>query len=381
MTTKKKTKTKTKTKNKASKTTKRTNPARKKKSVKNRVEAHRRNSIYAKVLAISDPEQRRVAEGVFQRTYIAPKLLAKEAALHQTRWIGHRYMTPLQATQQFNDAYLIAYRRVWARHFSATEAPGKQPIEASFAMNDLADMTSLWTSRQRADELGMPYDLFCEIIMERWIVGRKAKQPPLPNQMCSGKLFNGWMRGHPTWAEISERLFLPDWDARFFAEPISDDPVHAAAMRMLHADVLYAKDRPARLARYLSVYGPLTEERAGTMFDPDLVRDAMALVCESADVSSASGAYVPACIGNRTNERDAPCHTCQFAVQCSTLKRKVTRKLIAIGGSADPRADRRRQQNRDSQRRRRDKLRREAAEKEATASVSLSAEGKMSAAP
>ncbi|GEM_PF-1730235 len=375
MTTKKKAKTKT------SKTTKRTNPARKKKSVKNRSDAHRRNSIYAKVLAISDPEQRRVAEGAFQRTYVAPELPAKEAALHQTRWIGHRYMTPLQATQQFNDAYLVAYRRVWARHFSATEAPGKQPIEASFAMNDLADMTSLWKARQHADELGMPYDLFCEIIMERWIVGRKAKQPPLPNQLCSGKLFNAWMRGHPTWAETSERLFLPDWDECFFVEPISDDPVYAAAMRMLHADVLYAKDRPARLARYLSVGGPLTEERAGTMFDPDLVRDAMALVGESADVGNASGAYVPACIGNRTNERDAPCHTCQFAVQCSALKRKVTRKLIAIGGSGNPRADRRRRQNRDSQRRRRDKLRRETAAKVAASSASSDMGGKMSAAP
>lgn len=352
MTTKKKTKTKT------SKTTKRTNPARKKKSVKNRGEAHRRNSVYAKVLAISDPEQRRVAEGTFQRTYIPSTLLAKEAARHQTRCIGHRYMTPLQATQQFNDAYLVAYRRVWARHFSVTEAPGKQPIEASFAMNDLADMTSLWKARQRADELGMPYDLFCEIIMERWIVGRKAKQPPLPNQLCSGKLFNGWMRGHPTWAETSERLFLPDWDARFFAEPISDDPVHAAAMRMLHADVLYAKDRPARLARYLSVDGPLTEERAGTMFDPDLVRDAMALVGESADVDTATDAYVPACIGNRTDERDAPCRTCPYTAQCSALKRKVTRKLIATGGSGDPLADRRRQQDRERQQRRREELRR-----------------------
>lgn len=352
MTTKKKAKTKT------SKTAKRTNPARKKKSVENRDEAHRRNSLYAKVLAISDPEQRRVAEGAFQRTYIAPKLLAKEGALHQTRWIGHRYMTPLQATQRFTSDCIAMYRRIWARHFNASEAPHKQHIEDSFAMNDRADMTSLWKARQCADELGMPYDLFCEIIMERRIVGLKNKRPPLPNQLRSGKLFNGWMRGHPTWAETSERLFLPDWDARFFAEPISDDPVHAAAMRMLQADVLYAKDRPTRLARYFSVDGPLTEERAGAMFDPDLVRDAMALVAEPADVGNASGAYVPACIGNRTNERNAPCQTCQFAEQCSALKRKATRKLIAIGGSGDPRADRKRKKDRDRQRKHRDGLRR-----------------------
>lgn len=353
MTTKKKAKTKTK-----AKTTKRTNPARKKKSPKNRIEAYRRDGVYAKVLAIADPEQRRVAEGGFQRTYIAPELLAKEAALHQTRWIGCRYMTPLQATQQFNGEYIAAFRRAWARHFSAVEAPGKQPIPASFAMNDLADMTSLWKARQEADARSMPYDVFCDIVMERWIAGRKTKQPPLPNQLLSGKLFDAWMRGHPAWAETSERLFLPDWDARFFAEPISDDPVHAAAMRALHADVLHAKDRPARLARYLSAGGPLTEARAGTMFDPTLVRDAMALVVEPADVGIATDAYVPACIGNRTDGRDAPCRTCPFTTQCSALKRKVTRKLIAIGGSGDPLADRRRQQDRERQQRRRDELRR-----------------------
>lgn len=340
---------------------KRANSARKKKSPKNRIEAYRRNGVYAKVLAIADPEQRRVAEGCFQRTYIAPELLAREAALLQSRWIGHRYMTPLQATQQFSEAYLAAYRRVWARHFSATEATGKRPIEASFAMNDLADMTSLWKARQRADALGMPYDLFCEIVMERWIVGRKAKQPPLPNQLCSGKLFNGWMRGRPTWAETSERLFLSDWDERFFVEPISDDPVHAAAMRVLHADVLYAKDRPARLARYLSAGGPLTKARADTMFDPTLVRDALPLVVEPTHVGIATDAYLPACMGNRTDERDAPCRTCPFTAQCSALKREVTRKLIAIGGSGNPRADRRRQKDRDRKRKKRDELRKKSA--------------------
>lgn len=337
---------------------KRPNPARKNKSPKNLLEAHHRHREYEQILTISDPDKRRVAEGCFQRTYIAPELLARESALHQSRWIEYRYMTPLQATQRFNDEYIAAFRRTWARHFSTKSASRKQPIPASFAMNDLADMTSLWKARQEADARNMPYDVFCDIIMERWIAGRKTKQPPLPNQLCSGKLFDAWMRGHPTWAETSERLFLPDWDVRFFAEPISDDPVHAAAMRALHADVLYAKDRPTRLARYLSAGGPLTEMRAGRMFDPALVHDALALVVEPADVDTATDAYVPACIGNRTDKRDAPCRTCPYTAQCSALKRKVTRKLIATGGSGDPLADRRRQQDRERQQRRREELRR-----------------------
>ena len=336
-------------------------PARKKSSAKNIMEAQSRDAAYQRTLRSTDPVERQVGELVFQRTYIDKGLVAKEASLLHTRWVGNRYMSPVQATQAFTNAYVDAYRAVWARHFDPAEAPHKQPCGSSLALNDRADMTSLWQARQKADELGMPYDLFCDIIMERWIVGRKAKQPPLPNQLLSGKLINAWMRGHPTLAEASERLFLPDWDRRFFMEPSGEDPVHAAAMRALRADVLHAKDRPAQLARYLGVGGPLTEARAKAMFEADMVRDALATVAVPATITDAPEGYVPACLGNRNDVRDMPCHSCPFVAQCSGVKRKVTRALHAAGCSGDPRADRRREQNRDSQRRHREKQQRQLA--------------------
>jgi hypothetical protein len=323
-------------------------------STNNMIEAQSRDAAYQRAMKSTDPVERQVGELVFQRTYIDKGLLAKEALLLPNRWIGNRYMSPLQATQAFTDAYIAAYRAAWERHFDPSEAPHKQPCKSSFALNDRADMTSLWKARQKADQLGMPYDLFCDIIIERWIVGRKTKQPPLPNQLLSGKLFDAWMRGHPTWAEASERLFLPAWDRRFFMEPLGEDPVHAAAMRALRADVLHAKDRPARLAGYLGADGPLTEARAGSMFDADLVRDALAMITVPAKVNEASEGYVPACIGNRNSAQGMPCHSCPFAVQCSGVKRKVTRALNAAGSSGDPRADRRREQNRESQRKHRE---------------------------
>lgn len=337
------------------------NPARKKTSTTNMMEAQSRSAAYQRLLRSTDPLERQVGELSFERTYIDKDLLAQEASLLPNRWVGNMYMTPLQATQAFTEAYIAAYRAAWGRHFDPSEAAHKQPCKSSFALNDRADMTSLWKARQKADQLGMPYDLFCDIIMERWIAGRKTKQPPLPNQLLSGKLFDAWMCGHPTWAEASERLFLPVWDRRFFMEPLGEDPVHAAAMRALHADVLHSKDRPARLARYLGADGPLTEARAKAMFEADMVRDAMAMVTVPAKVSDAPDGYLPACIGNRTNARDMPCHNCSFAVQCSSVKRKVTRALNAAGVSGDPRADRRREQNRKSQRKHREEQRRKLA--------------------
>lgn len=341
--------------------TKRPNPARKKASAKNMMEAQSRDASYQRALKSADPVKRKVGELVFQRTYIDKGLLAKEALLLRTRWIGNRYMSPVQATQAFTEAYIAAYRAAWARDFDHSEAPHKQPCTPSLALNDRSVISSLWRARQKADELGMPYDLFCEVVMERWIVGRKAKRPPLPNQLISGKLFGAWMRGHPTWAETGERLFLPAWDRRFFMEPSGEDPVHAAAMRALSADVLHAKDRPARLARYLGAGGPLTEARAKVMFEADVVRDALAMVAVPAEVNEAPEGYAPACIGNRSDVRDMPCHNCPFAVQCSSVKRKVTRALNASGVSGDPRADRRREQNRNSQRKHREEQRRKLA--------------------
>lgn len=339
---------------------KRPNPARKKTSTNNMMEAQSRQAAYQRVLRLADPVEQRLGELCFQRTYIDKELLAKEASLLSTRWVGSRYMSPLRATQAFTDAYIAAYRAAWARYFDATEAPHKQPVRLSFALNDRADMTSLWQARQKADELGMPYDLFCEIVIEQWLDGRKTKNPPLPNQLCSGKLFPAWMRGHPTWDEMGERLYRQDWDQRFFIDPVGADPVHAAALRALHADVLRAKDRPARLARYLGTDGPLTPPRAVSMFDASLVRDARALASNAAEptvTAHTHEAYVPACIGSRSSLAGAPCHNCAFAAECSAVKRKVTRALGAAGASGDPRADRRRQQNRESQRKSRDKKR------------------------
>lgn len=340
---------------------KRPNPARKKMSVKNMADAQRREVVYQKVLGLASPTARQVGEISFQRTYIDKGLLASEPSLMPTRWVGNRYMSPLQATQAFTEAYIEAYRAAWDRRFDASEAPFKQPCKTSFAMNDRQDMTCLWKARQKADELGMPYDLFCDIVIERWLYGRKTKKPPLPNQLCSGKLFQGWMRGHPTWDEMGERLYLTTWDRRFFTEPLGEDPVHAAAMRALHADVLHAKDRPARLARYLGANGPLTEARATAMFEAHLVRSAMALTSDPANQTDAAEGYVPACIGNRSSSKKSPCYVCPFVTQCSTLKKLGTQALNAAGSSSDPRADRRRQQDRESQRRRRDKKRNELA--------------------
>ena len=104
---------------------KRPNPARKKASAKNMMEAQSRDASYQRALKSADPVERQVGELVFQRTYIDKGLLAKEALLLRTRWVGSRYMSPVQATQAW-----------WVAGTSAVAVP-----------RDLEVTNLVWSSR------------------------------------------------------------------------------------------------------------------------------------------------------------------------------------------------------------------------------------------
>lgn len=328
----------------------------KKKTARQREAAHKRVAELNAIHWMDDPKERRIANARFQRKYVKPELLTREGHLQYTKWTEYRYMSPLECTERFAQEYLAAYRRAYARHFDPKVARTKQPIKPNFGQNSVAEMNSLWVARQLADELGMPYDVFLDILIEGKIVGDKWRQPPLPNQLLSGSHTRARLRSRPTPGEVSERLFKPDWDRRFFAARSDDDPVQAAAMLDLKVIVLHASDRPQQLAKYMGIPGLLSEARARTLFDADLVDKALALRPVIRPWTSvASGDYVPACIGNRNTQRHSPCHHCPVVVDCTNFKRTVTRSLIHTTGTADPRREHKRQVDRDRQRRHRDR--------------------------
>lgn len=323
----------------------------KKKSAKQRQEAQQRAAELSAIGWIEDRHQRRIADSCFQRRYIKAELLAKEGGLQQSKWVEYRYMTPLEATERFAHEYIAAYRRVYARHFDAKVAANKQAIYANFGQNSKAEITSLWIARQYADERGIPYDVFLDIVMEGWVGGGKARQPPLPCQLLSSAQTAARLRMRPTREEVTERLFQPHWDRRFYAGRSIDDPVRAAALRGLRIDVLRAEDRPQRLAKYLGIRGLLSEVSARTMFDASLVDAAVALKPAIHRVSPVVPVedYLPACMGNRNVAPDSPCQACPVTRDCMRMKGEVTRTLIKTTGSGDPRLAHKRQLERERQ--------------------------------
>lgn len=332
----------------------------KKKSGKLLFEAHARAADRTALRRLEDPETRSRGESRFQRQYIQRDLLVREAALQQSSWVEYRYMTPLERTELFAQEFAAGSLLCFAKHIDRARPRNREPVASSLEKNSVAEMNSLWKARQKADELGVPYDLFVEILMDGKVTGDKWKRPPRPNQLLSGKHTEARLRGRPTWNEVSDRLFLPHWDRRFFEPREFDDPVQAAAMQALRNDVLRASDRPQRLAKYFNLPGLLSLERARTLFTADLVEESLALApVVKADESTEGHEYRPACFGNRSVTRGSPCCDCAVATACASFRRKVTNLLVEATGSSDPRLAHRRRVDRERQRKHRHRKRRQ----------------------
>ncbi|MCC8363615.1 hypothetical protein LK996_11100 [Lysobacter sp. A6] len=330
------------------------------KSPQQRWEAHMRAAALSKANAIEDQDERRKAQQVFERTYLSKAIQQKEPKLQPMVWVEYGYIGSLDRTILFAQEFIAAYRRAYA-HIDPKVARRKQPIKANLAQNSSDVICSLYKARQEADRRGMPYGLFLDILMQGKVVNDKHKQPPMPNQMLSDGHSIARLKHRPTRDEISSRLFLRHWDRRFFAARTEDDPVQAAAMRELYADVLRADDSGGRLARYLSIHGLIDEARARAMFEGDLADAAIKRATKTRGPKEvyAPADYKPACFGHRIIAKDTPCLDCPFTRPCKAFRASVTGTLISTTGSGDPFEARRRVQARDRKRKQRAKARKE----------------------
>ncbi|MBD9479862.1 hypothetical protein [Pseudoxanthomonas sp. PXM02] len=310
------------------------------------------------ILWMPDSPERQLADAMFQRTYINKDLLAKEPSVQQTVWPEYGYMTPLERTHRFGQEYIAAYRRQWALT-DPHQARKAKPLYPNLGGNDIGDMNCLWKARQAADERGIPYDLFLDALMARKVGTKQELHLPRPNQLLSDKLMEPRLRCLPNHQQVSERLLGPSWDRRFFHPRDQDDPVQAAAMKLLRIDVLMAPSPKDRLAKYLGQRGLLSTWSAHSVFadNGDLVDEALKLVKAPIEPTDDVVEYRPKCFGNRNPELPDICGKCPVTNECKAYKIKVAHALRKKTGTSDPRLERRRQLDRERQRKRREGLR------------------------
>lgn len=289
------------------------------------------------------------------RTWIDAGLLADEPALQELAWVEYLFMTPLERTERFAAEYLAAYRNALATHFPEIDAGARQPIKSSYVANDLGVMNALWRARREADKLGVSYDVYLAEVLRGLLVGDKWKRPPRPNQLY-GKLSEPRLRGLPTLEQIKDRLFGPDWDSRFSAKDYSGHPAQEEALLLMRQVVQAAPQPDEALADYLGDKQAITLERATDLFGPEAVQRASAMaVKKPVSRVPVPRAHVPACVGLINTAEDSICKECPVCSQCAGFKQRVTNDMVVLLGTADPRADWKRQKTKLRMRRMRNK--------------------------
>lgn len=146
---------------------------------------------------------------------VSLSLLKKESTLSTTAWYDYRMMHPTLRTYLFAHYYEEAYRFMLRLHVDYKQAEGDSPrsflpkndplgksasarkreIKSGVAQS-FRNCTMVWKARQKADELGIPYEMFCMSGMKA-AIGRIWQRTPNPSQLYSEKILeeiiNRWL--------------------------------------------------------------------------------------------------------------------------------------------------------------------------------------------
>tara|TARA_R110002074_G_scaffold86408_2_gene190817 strand:- start:5851 stop:6414 length:564 start_codon:yes stop_codon:yes gene_type:complete len=97
---------------------------------------------------------------------LSSPLLSDEAELFDKKWFDYRFMHPLEATFNFALAYTKVYPRYGALRHGTVDAEKRLTVKS---YNGICDpcaqsekvLSALWKARKAADELGIPYEIYC----------------------------------------------------------------------------------------------------------------------------------------------------------------------------------------------------------------------------
>lgn len=305
------------------------------------------------------PARRRVHELVLAREIIDPAFLAEEPSLSQSQWVQYGYMSALERTELFCRMYLETYRRHYERFRDYSTAHEKCPVDPELFKNEPSEINSLWRARQYADEIGMRYDMFLEAVMG-WATNTKGRKYfPRPNQLYGRKQLELALDRWERQKDIIPTLFAEDWDDQFFQQNPKRDPPRMAALALAFHTLKKSTVPEYVLASLMGTMDALSSEHAKYLFrnEPELFNDAMRHIAPPLKVraSKTFDPYVPPCLGLRHDVNAEPCSQCKFALLCEKTRAMTDKRLHAKTGSSDPRAARKREQDRIRQRRKRDK--------------------------
>jgi len=127
--------------------------------------------------------------------YINKKFVSWEIELFTTKWFDYRHLSPLHATIHYMRAYEKTFKRLYAAHLNYEVADyirltniqmlaqnmalpqlnrleNRSPTTSEFKaeqkrVNARKSFTAYWRGRQIADALGMPYDVYTDLVVTK----------------------------------------------------------------------------------------------------------------------------------------------------------------------------------------------------------------------
>lgn len=301
-------------------------------------------------------------------TIIPRPLLRAELELAAIKWPNYRFLTPLQATRLFKEAYIAEYRRYHARNIDYREAAALRIGRNLDLVRNTKHNTQLWRARQFADSLGLPYGAYMEFAFA-FAEARRRKYAPQPNQLGPseksaeawyGKLAEFWTPERK-WLALQNEEPLPEYR-------LSND-LGLAAQARFRAELLDlgrsgAIDPETFLDAHVVTLEQLSPTDCETAFPDWVALETMKEMLDAKEAGIVPGhAYPeidparirPSCSGlpDIDTGTEAPCQTCCQQPGCCVLRQEVLNQMLTHFGSADPIAGARRVGNAERQRRHR----------------------------
>ncbi|TAZ67168.1 hypothetical protein [Rhizobium ruizarguesonis] len=330
----------------------------------------------------SNSSSQRLDDTLEAMRLVMPDVLEREREVANKKWFAYRFMTPLAATKHFASLYSKGFKAYIRFNRDRDEAELRQGLGSRIFQKPNGSLTELWRARQRADELGLPYELLIEFGFE---FARKGgwKNAPRPMQLFgSADSDIAW----PLEIEkfLNERLphvidrlaDLPQYRVENYRHlPVQDD------FRCYVIDHVRASTKPwafrltgpclekRHLPLLLALKLAPQDQRWRIMTELRLEQESE-LTIQAPREALPQIALVPACFGLIAAYAAAvsPCSSCPFSARCQAMGKAVAAAMIKRHGSVSTLKDERDQTRKAGQRRRTARWR---AKKELEASMSL----------
>lgn len=290
---------------------------------------------------------------------LSAKQLENERTLYETKWFDYRFMSPLQATRFFAEAYTKAYRDQYARETDTAEAANKTGTRARNWESSRREFTSFWAARQFADTLGVPYDFFLSRAM-KVLLRRGYTRIPRPNQLYAGKtlplIANDVVLEWTSWTSTG-RLVISDLP-QYHIDQHRGFAAQSAHQKWVVEQVKAWHSRYSHIAQMCFERAVLSVGQAKLEFGAEKVQRAH----EEAELSGYvrrpksemnRGQFMPSCFGlpNARNDAAATCSACPLSRGCASLAGKIETRARHVFGTTDPKSARRKELQRNRTRR------------------------------